>query len=97
MMLVRVVRMEFEPAKVQDFLSLFEERRNTISKQAGCSHLELLQDASKENIYYTLSHWKCEEDLNNYRESDFFKETWEQTKRLFSNKPSAYSLLKMDQ
>ena len=89
--------MKFEPSKVQDFISLFEERKNTIVSQNGCRHVELLKDASEENVYYTLSHWDLEEDLNSYRESDFFKDTWGLTKRLFAGKPAAYSLVKIDQ
>lgn len=85
--------MEFEPDKVQDFLVLFEGVKDKILAREGCLHLELCRDASIEHVYYSFSVWEAEEYLENYRHSDFFKETWTKTKALFSSKPLAYSLI----
>ncbi len=85
--------MEFDPEKVQDFLTLFEEVKEKIAARPGCTHLELCKDASKDNVYYTFSIWEKEEDLEGYRSSELFEKTWERTKILFSEKPQAFSLL----
>ncbi|MFK7954114.1 MAG: putative quinol monooxygenase [Ekhidna sp.] len=92
-MLIRVVRMEFDPKKVNDFLELFEVVKGKIISSEGCVHLELCKDAKLDNVYYTFSKWESESDLNNYRHSDFFDDTWTKTKALFGGKPLAYSLI----
>ena len=85
--------MEFQPEKVHDFLSLFEEVKPKIAARQGCTHLELCKDASLDHVYYTFSIWEREEDLESYRHSDLFEDTWARTKVLFGGRPLAYSLL----
>ncbi|NQZ75941.1 MAG: antibiotic biosynthesis monooxygenase [Ekhidna sp.] len=91
-MLIRIVRMEFEPEKVSDFLKLFEGVKGKIATFPGCKHLELCQDAKHAHVYYTFSKWEGEEYLEEYRNSSFFADTWSKTKVLFGGKPLAYSL-----
>lgn len=91
-MIVRIVQMTFEPAKVPEFLQLFEERKERIRHFDGCTHLELWQDAHNENIFFTYSMWQSEEHLNHYRFSELFKDTWTRTKALFAAKPQAWSV-----
>ncbi len=85
--------MEFQPEKVEGFLSLFEGVKDKIASQEGCTHLELCRDASLANVYYTFSLWESEAYLEKYRNSDLFEETWAKTKVLFAGKPKAYSLI----
>ena len=92
-MLKRIVRMEFDPDRVKDFLTLFDEVKEKISSQEGCRQLELCRDASMDNVYYTFSLWEKEEDLARYRNSEFFVKTWARTKVLFIGKPIAHSLV----
>jgi len=91
-MLIRIVKMTFEPSKVDDFLAVFEESKEKIRAMKGCSHLELLQDYNLPNSFSTYSYWENEEALNDYRNSGLFKEVWTKTKILFSDKPIAFSL-----
>src|SRR5689334_18832526 len=91
-MIVRVVKMEFQEEKVAEFLALFEGRKERIRHFQGCRHLELWRQAGTTNVYFTYSHWNAETDLNHYRFSEFFKETWQLTKALFSAKPQAWSV-----
>ena len=91
-MIVRIVQMTFDPAKVDEFLALFEERKENIRSFEGCNHLELWQDAHSSNIFFTYSMWNSEDNLNHYRFSDFFKDTWARTKALFIKKPQAWSV-----
>lgn len=91
-MIVRIVQMTFEPSSVGDFLALFEERKQLIRHFEGCKHLELWQDAHASNIFFTYSMWDSEEQLNHYRFSELFKDTWARTKALFADKPQAWSV-----
>ena len=91
-MIVRIVQMTFDPQKTDNFLELFEERKQTIRNFEGCTHLELWQDAHTSNIFFTYSVWESEDNLNHYRFSEFFKDTWVRTKALFIAKPQAWSV-----
>lgn len=91
-MLIRIVRMDFDPEKVADFLTLFETVKEKISTFPGCTHLELCKDAKVNHVYYTFSKWESEDDLEAYRQSELFEGTWAKTKVLFGGKPMAYSL-----
>lgn len=91
-MLIRIVKMTFEPTKVAEFLAVFEESKLKIRAMKGCTHLELLQDYNIPNSFSTYSYWNLEDDLNHYRNSDVFKDVWARTKVLFSDKPIAFSL-----
>jgi quinol monooxygenase YgiN len=93
-MLIRIVKMTFQEEKVADFLKLFEETKHRIRNFEGCSHLELLKDYNAGNIFSTYSYWKDEEALNKYRDSELFAEVWTNTKKLFADKPVAFSLKK---
>ncbi|MGZ4034182.1 MAG: putative quinol monooxygenase [Bacteroidia bacterium] len=91
-MIIRIVKMTFEPQKVNDFLIIFNESKQLIRNMEGCSHLELLNDINSTNIYFTYSYWDSENDLNNYRSSQLFNNVWTKTKALFSAKPEAWSV-----
>ncbi len=92
-MIVRIVQMTFREDAVAEFSNLFEERKETIRSFTGCTHLELWQDSKHPNVFFTCSHWDSESDLDHYRFSEFFKDTWDKTKALFANKPQAWSVL----
>ncbi len=91
-MILRIVQMSFHPQHIAAFTALFEERKQTIRSFPGCTHLELWQDANNPNIFFTYSNWNSEADLNHYRFSEFFKDTWGKTKALFDAKPQAWSV-----
>ncbi len=93
-MIIRIVKMSFQPEKVADFLAVFEERKQLIRNVAGCQHLELWRDEHEKNVYFTYSIWDTEKHLNNYRFSELFKDTWLKTKVLFNEKPQAWSVQK---
>lgn len=93
-MITRVVRMEFQPDKVEAFLTIFNESKHLIRHFPGVHHLELHRDAKLSHVFYTYSIWDNEEQLNVYRHSELFQSVWAQTKQLFAGKPLAYSLVK---
>ena len=86
--------MTFQEDKVGDFLEIFEATKSKIRGFQGCLHLELLKDINQSNIFFTYSHWQDESCLDDYRNSDTFRNVWSQTKALFSDKPLAFSLKK---
>ena len=93
-MIIRIVKMTFRPECIPDFTALFEERKATIKGFEGCTHLELWQDSTHTNVFFTYSHWQSEDYLNHYRFSEFFKDTWTKTKALFADKPEAWSVIR---
>ena len=60
---------------------------------AGCRYLSLHQDYHQEHVFYTISKWDSQQDLDLYRDSELFATTWAATKQLFNDRPSAYSLV----
>lgn len=94
-MFVRIVKMSFEPSKIDEFLYNFEANKHNIRAFEGCEFLELYRDKHNTNIFFTYSYWKSETDLEQYRHSDLFKAVWSMTKPLFNQKPEAWSVDKV--
>ncbi|MDJ0645536.1 MAG: antibiotic biosynthesis monooxygenase family protein [Flavobacteriaceae bacterium] len=94
-MFVRIVKMSFQPEKVDEFLGNFEMVKDKIRAFDGCEHLELYRDKNETNIFFTYSYWQSEKTLENYRDSDLFKAVWTKTKALFNDKPEAWSVDKL--
>ena len=94
-MIHRIVKMTFDPEKIADFLSVFQANKGDIRASNGCYHLELWQDTEQSNVLFTYSVWESEEALENYRQSDVFRDTWSQTKAFFIEKPAAWSLRRL--
>ncbi|MGI0107996.1 putative quinol monooxygenase [Salinimicrobium sp. WS361] len=94
-MLIRIVKMTFEASETEDFQKLFQQHKEKIRGFEGCEFLELYRDKHNKNIFFTYSYWKSEEALENYRVSSLFKGVWSQTKKMFADKPEAWSVDKM--
>lgn len=95
-MLRRIVRLEFDPERVAEFVDFFADNRTTIASFPGCVSLDLFKDASLDNVYYTFSLWDNEAALEAYRHSDTFRLLWSFAKERFSGKPQAFSLLETE-
>jgi quinol monooxygenase YgiN len=91
-MITRIVQMTFDPARVQEFMQVFEESKHRIAAFPGCIRLEMHQQADRPDVCYTISRWHSEDDLQNYRNSELFSSTWAKTKVLFAAKPQAWTL-----
>tara|TARA_B100001057_G_C22793956_1_gene928808 strand:- start:1371 stop:1667 length:297 start_codon:yes stop_codon:yes gene_type:complete len=96
-MIVRIVKLSFHAEFISDFKTIFEQNKQNIISQKGCSRLEMLQDINNLNVFLTYSWWNSEENLNNYRNSDLFKTVWKKTKVLFNKKPEAWSTNKINE
>lgn len=93
-MIIRIVRMHFTEAGVEEFLEIFNEHKQAIRNFPGCSHLQLLKDVEDDCCYTTLSHWDKAGSLENYRKSELFGKVWGRVKTLFSERSQAFSLEK---
>ncbi len=92
MAILRIVRMEFHPEKVQEFMTIFNASKFQIRGFSGCTYLAIYTDAVQENVKYTYSLWESAANLEAYRNSALFKSTWASTKVLFQAKPQVFSL-----
>jgi quinol monooxygenase YgiN len=94
-MIIRIVKMTFETEKVGDFLKIFNETAPAIRNFAGCNHLELYRDHENPNVLFTYSFWESKTNLESYRKSELFTETWARTKALFAAKAEAWSVARL--
>ncbi|MEM0518961.1 MULTISPECIES: putative quinol monooxygenase [Aequorivita] len=91
-MFTRIVKMEFEKENIPDFLANFEVVKEKIRSFPGCLFLELYRDKNDETIFFTYSRWHKEAALENYRNSQLFKEVWSVTKPMFRKRAEAWSV-----
>lgn len=91
-MIVRIVKMTFQPEKVDAFLSVFDASKGQIRNFPGCKRLELYRERPDGNVLFTYSFWESDNDLQAYRKSALFQSTWAKTKVLFLAKAEAWSL-----
>ena len=91
-MFIRIVKLTLKKENIASFEQIFEETKNFIRNFEGCLFLELYQDRKHPNIFFTYSKWEKEENLDDYRKSEFFRNVWGKTKLLFKEKPEAWSV-----
>ena len=94
-MFVRIVKLSFAEENIATFLANFKTVKFKIRNFKGNQLLELYQDKTNPNVFFTYSYWDNESDLENYRNSDLFKGVWAKTKPLFNAKPEAWSVDKL--
>jgi heme-degrading monooxygenase HmoA len=87
--------MSFAEENIPAFLENFEIIKDKIRNAPGNRLLELYQDKTNKSIFFTYSYWETEEDLENYRKSELFNTVWAFTKKLFNDKPEAWSVDKI--
>ena len=87
--------MSFKKDKIDEFLSNFNKNKDKIKSSKGCNFLELYRDKTNTTIFFTYSYWESDLDLENYRNSELFKNVWSITKQLFEDKPEAWSMNKI--
>jgi len=94
-MFVRIVKLSFHEENIPAFLENFELMKEKIRNAPGNRFLELYQDKNNKCIFFTYSYWETEQDLENYRNSELFDGVWSFTKKLFNDKPEAWSVDKL--
>ncbi|MBK8362241.1 MAG: antibiotic biosynthesis monooxygenase [Bacteroidetes bacterium] len=94
-MITRIVKMTFMSEHTAEFEKVFAEVSPNISKFKGCTGLQLFKDLKDPGVYFTFSTWEHEEDLETYRQSSLFRDTWQKTKPLFAARAEAWSVQNM--
>jgi quinol monooxygenase YgiN len=84
--------MSFHSKYIEEFQEMFQEKKQFIRNYEGCQLLELYQDKTNPEIFFTYSYWENESNLENYRNSELFKTIWAKTKIFFNDKPLAWSV-----
>jgi len=90
-MIRRIVKMTYKTDAIDDFKKIFEVSSKKIMASEGCVSLRLLQNQKDPRVFFTYSVWKDESYLNKYRSSVFFEGTWSNCKKLFDDKPEAWT------
>jgi quinol monooxygenase YgiN len=96
-MLIRIVRMTFQPDKLDDFQAIFNQSKHHIRAFPGNLHLELLRDPDHPHVRMTYSLWASADALEAYRQSHLFRTTWAATKALFAERAVAFSGQKLEE
>jgi quinol monooxygenase YgiN len=91
-MITRLVKMHFKLENIAEFASIFDDAKLKIESMEGCINVELHQDIHQPEIFFTISKWESEKNLENYRNSTLFIDTWRKVKPLFKEKAEAWSL-----
>ena len=87
--------MSFHEEHISKFMENFDLIKEKIRGTDGNRFLELYQDKHNPCIFFTYSFWETEDHLENYRKSELFYEVWTFTKKLFNEKPEAWSVDKI--
>lgn len=90
-MITRLVKLTFQPEKVDSFLTFFEGIKNLVNEFPGCHGMQLVQDRMNPCIIFTYSQWIDEVALNAYRDSETFGKVWPTIKPWFGAKPEAWT------
>jgi heme-degrading monooxygenase HmoA len=91
-MIERVVKLSFQSDKTAEFIAIFNRMQPIILQMQGCTGVRLLRDTADANVFFTHSIWASVADLDEYRASDVFRNTWQHVKTLFTQKPEAWSV-----
>lgn len=91
-MITRIVKLHFKQENISSFERLFDRTKKDIRNFPGCGYLQLYRDREDPCVYFTYSRWESEAALQEYRESDFFRNVWGETRQLFDKRPEAWSV-----
>lgn len=90
--MIRIVKMTFRDEHADDFLAHFEKIKHDILEMPGCEKLRLHRDMSEPGVFFTYSQWRADADLQHYRNSPLFIETWKIVKAWFATRAEAWSV-----
>lgn len=95
-MVLRLVRMRFQPDQVETFLRLYAANAAAIAGQPGCLGVQLVRQMDDPAAFATWSRWESTAALDAYRTGPFFVQFWPQVKALFRSPPEAVSFEEVD-
>ena len=91
-MITRIVKLEFQDDKIDEFLSFFDSIKQVVNSFPGCEGMMLYVDINDPTIVITYSYWQEQSNLDDYRNSSQFGSIWPKIKPWFSEKPQAWTL-----
>jgi quinol monooxygenase YgiN len=91
-MITRIVKLSFETGHIESFKKIFAETKEGIRAFEGCIEVNAFQQLGHPSVFFTVSKWNSEADLENYRNSEFFTKVWSITRQGFNAKPEAWTL-----
>lgn len=91
-MIHRFVKLKFARRDIANIKTLFEEIAPKVRGFQGCEYLEILYDIRDSGKVVTYSHWKSEEHLEAYRNSEVFQSFWSKVKPGFVKPAEAWSM-----
>lgn len=91
-MITRIVKLQFQDDKIEDFLAFFDTIKHKVATFPRCHGMKLLQDIHNPTTVFTYSRWEDETALNAYRDSELFGTVWPTIKPWFSAKAEAWSV-----
>lgn len=90
-MITRIVKLTLKEEFCSEFQNIFIEKNRAIADRPGCLNVKLVQDIKTKGVFFTISEWESEADLNNYRNSELFQDIWPKVKAMFADKAQAWS------
>ncbi len=90
--MVRVVLLKFHSDQVKDALDKLNSIAPKVRAQRGCKFLEISQGFHDKSEIITYSYWESQNDLNVYRQSDFFRAFWKDIRVNFQEPARAWSV-----
>ncbi len=90
-MITRIVKLQFQEDKIQEFLDFFHTVKHKVNAFPGCKGMRLVQDNYNRQTIITISDWETEAELNAYRDSETFGQVWPKIKPWFEKKPEAWT------
>lgn len=87
--LVRIVHLSIAPAHRAAFEAYVAQKIKVVADQPGCLSAAWLR--AHDGSYFTYSHWRAEEFLEDYRKSATFAEIWPTLKAWFDAPARAWS------
>lgn len=90
--MIRIVKMTFLESHCEDFIAHFDKIKDKITAMPGCESLRLHRSLTDPTVFFTYSSWRHDDDLQHYRNSPLFIETWKIIKAWFSEKAQAWSV-----
>jgi len=95
-MITRIVKLTIQEHQIDEFLTMFSKNGPLIRQSKGCEGVKLVRDTYRPYIFFTISKWKTEADLERYRRSKLFKDTWQFTRSLFMLPAKAWTTNELD-
>lgn len=92
-MIQRIVKLTLsKQTDLEAFRVIYDARNPMKNKVKGCRSVKIMKEINDENVYYTVSMWDSDADLEAYRSSAYFKETWPMVKAHLAVRAEAFTL-----